>query len=158
MEQLEVAAVRLRRPGREADGAVNEMTAQPTRVRKDGIATSRWLAGIIPPVSLVGFRQVNGETLVVILGVLLQAQVDLADIGKASGLSGFLAGAGKDGEQNCCQDRNYRDHYQQFNQREANTKANLKVASPNRLEFVPFQHPTSLLALLLLGWNFRSLF
>jgi len=38
MEQLEVAAVRLGRPGREADGAVNEMAVRSARVRKDGSA------------------------------------------------------------------------------------------------------------------------
>jgi hypothetical protein len=60
-------------------------------------------------------------------------------------------------EQNCCQDRDYRDHYQQFNQGEADTKTNLKVASPNCPNSILPQHLTSLLFSPLLGLRFPPL-
>jgi hypothetical protein len=69
----------------------------------------------------------------------------------------FVTGLAEHGEQNCCQDRNYRDHHQQFNQSEADTKTNLKVASPNYPKSVFLQHLTFLLFLPLLGLNFPSI-
>ncbi|MFA0780356.1 MAG: hypothetical protein RJAPGHWK_001869, partial [Candidatus Fervidibacter sp.] len=56
--------------------------------------------------------------LVVVLHIHLARQTDLLGVGQASGLAGFLAGLAKDGEQDGCQDRNYRDHYQQLNEGE----------------------------------------
>jgi hypothetical protein len=43
----------------------------------------------------------------------------------------FSLAVAKTGNRIAGSDRDNRDHYQQFNQSEADTKANLKVASPN---------------------------
>jgi hypothetical protein len=53
----------------------------------------------------------------------------------------------EDREQDGGEDRNDRDHHQQLNQREADPKTTLNVASPNdqRPKSVPSQHLTSLL-------------
>jgi hypothetical protein len=62
-------------------------------------------------------------------------------------LPSLVTSLAEDGEQDCCQDRDNRDHYQQFNEREADTKTNLKVASPNCPNSILPQHLTSLLPL-----------
>jgi hypothetical protein len=63
----------------------------------------------------------------------------------------------EDREQDGGEDRDDRDHHQQLNQREADPKTTLKVASPNDQR--PTQHLTSLLAFAPFGagmvWHFH---
>jgi hypothetical protein len=67
----------------------------------------------------------------------------------------------EDREQDGGEDRDYRDHHQQFNEREADPKTTFKVALPNdqRPKSVPSQHLTSLLVFAPFGagmvWHFH---
>ncbi|MFA0732435.1 MAG: hypothetical protein BKPUNTRY_001988 [Candidatus Fervidibacter sp.] len=59
-----------------------------------------------------------GMSFVVILGVLGDSKLNLPKVAATGTLPSLLASAREDGEQDRCQDRDYRDHHQQFNQRE----------------------------------------
>jgi hypothetical protein len=52
----------------------------------------------------------------------------------------FLAGLAEDGEQNCCQDRNYSDHDQQLNQREAVTATRPSLTEKGRPSAIGLPH------------------
>jgi hypothetical protein len=52
----------------------------------------------------------------------------------------FLAGLAEDGEQNCCQDRNYSDHDQQLNQREAVTATRPSLTEKGRPSAIGLLH------------------
>jgi hypothetical protein len=73
----------------------------------------------------------DSEETIVILRILCCRLPNLPEVADAGRSPSLLPRCRKNREQNCCQDRDYRDHYQQFNQGEADTKTNLKVASPN---------------------------
>jgi hypothetical protein len=73
----------------------------------------------------------DGEETIVILRILCFRLPNLPEVADAGRSPSLLPRCRKHREQNCCQDRDYRDHYQQFNQSEADTKTNLKVAFPN---------------------------
>jgi hypothetical protein len=62
-----------------------------------------------------------GQDFVVVLSIHGDRHRNLAGVVSASCLIGFGASLAEDGEQNCCQDRDDRDHYQQFNQGETTT-------------------------------------
>jgi hypothetical protein len=93
----------------------------------------------------------DSEETIVILRILCFRLPNLPEVADAGRSPSLLPRCRKHREQNCCQDRDYRDHYQQFNQSEADTKTNLKVASPNCPNSILSQHLTSLLFSPLLG-------
>jgi len=68
---------------------------------------------------------------IVVLHILRFRLSDLLEVAKAGSSPSLFPRSGEHREQNCCQDRNYSDHYQQFNQGKADTKTTLKVTSPN---------------------------
>jgi hypothetical protein len=63
------------------------------------------------------------DNLVVVLDILGVSQGLLPHVGQARGLPSLLASLAEHGEQDGSQDRDYRDHHEQLNQREADTKS-----------------------------------
>jgi hypothetical protein len=63
------------------------------------------------------------DNLVVVLDILGVSQGLLPHVRQARGLPSFLASLAEDGEQDGSQDRDYRDHHEQLNQGEADTKS-----------------------------------
>jgi hypothetical protein len=63
------------------------------------------------------------DNLVVVLDILGVSQGLLPHVRQAIGLPSLLASLAEDGEQDGSQDRDYRDHHEQLNQGEADTKS-----------------------------------
>jgi hypothetical protein len=80
---------------------------------------------------------------VVILGVLGDSELDLPKVAATGTLPSLLASAREDGEQDRCQDRDYRDHHQQLNEGEP-CPPDESVTEP-RLQSRPSHHASSLL-------------
>ena len=114
-EDLDIAHVRLETMHPALEGVARFGL---TRSKSEDISTSihDLFAACKPAPHLKG-----GNPFVIIVSVLRHRHADIALVAHALGLSCFLAGLAEHGEQNCCQDRNYRDHHQQFNEGKAYT-------------------------------------